>query len=73
LLGFVLCETVSDIVVGVGSGLLGILGKTVVDGLVGIISETVVGFSFVGTVCDTGVGVGTGIEGTVEESGSRWL
>ena len=33
------------IVVGVGSGFLGIVGKTVVGGLVGTISETVVGFS----------------------------
>ena len=67
------CATVGGIVVGVGSGLLGKVGKTVVGGLVGTISETVVGFSFVGTVCDPGVGVGTGREGTVDESGSRWL
>ena len=48
----------------------GTVGKTVVGGLVGTVSETVVGvvgFSSVGTVCEMGVGVGVGIVGTAGE------
>ena len=65
----------------------GTVGKTVVGGLVGTVSETVVGvvgFSSVGTVCEMGVGVGVGIGeqlarcgnrlvGTVGESGNSWF